>query len=131
MIVDQNDLCDRLYAAALSASLRSPGSFYRAGNTVTWEDIKTYVRERADDYRKDLSATSVVAARALADARAKWSEIATGDRPFRDLHLLARAARKLLQADGREMILRVDRKEPGREILRWRYVSLALPPGIL
>ena len=29
------------------------------------------------------------------------------------------------------MILRVDRKEPGREILRWRFVSLALPPGIL
>ena len=29
------------------------------------------------------------------------------------------------------MVLRVDRKEPGREILRWRFVSLALPPGIL
>ena len=29
------------------------------------------------------------------------------------------------------MILRVVRKEPGREIVRWRFVSLALPPGIL
>ena len=29
------------------------------------------------------------------------------------------------------MILRVDPEEPGREILRWRFVSLALPAGIL
>ena len=29
------------------------------------------------------------------------------------------------------MVLQVDRQEPGREILRWRFVSLALPPGIL
>ena len=29
------------------------------------------------------------------------------------------------------MILRLDRDQPGREILRWRFLSLALPPGIL
>ena len=40
-------------------------------------------------------------------------------------------ARHLLRADGRQMVLKVDRKEPGREILRWRFVSLALPPGML
>ena len=41
------------------------------------------------------------------------------------------AARHLLRSDGRQMVLQVDRKEPGREILRWRFVSLALPAGIL
>ena len=41
------------------------------------------------------------------------------------------SARHLLRADGRQMVLKVDRKQPGREILRWRFVSLALPPGIL
>ena len=41
------------------------------------------------------------------------------------------AARHLLVADGQQMVLKVDRKEPGREILRWRFVSLAMPPGIL
>ncbi len=53
------------------------------------------------------------------------------DKRWRSVMLLARAARKLLQADGREMLLRVDRSEPGREILRWRFVSLAIPPSIL
>ena len=44
---------------------------------------------------------------------------------------LVSAARNLLRADGRQMVLKVDRNEPGREILRWRFVSLAIPPGIL
>ena len=49
----------------------------------------------------------------------------------RGVSRLVSAARHLLRADGRQMVLKVDRKEPGREILRWRFVSLALPPGIL
>lgn len=53
------------------------------------------------------------------------------DKPVRTVTLLSRAARNLLQPDGREMILRVDHREPSREILRWRFVSLSIPPSIL
>jgi len=131
MTVDANSLSDRLYADALGASLRMPSAFVQARTKVTWDDIEPYVRQRASIHRKDLSATAAEAERALEDTQAKWREMTYGDLAAREIDLLARAARKLLQADGREMILRVDHENPGREILRWRFVSLALPPGIL
>jgi hypothetical protein len=131
MSVDENAFCDRLYADALSAGLRSSAAFYRARVRVAWEDIETYVRDRATAHTTDLSATPAEAERALEDTYTRWREIGSGDGPLQQINLLTRAARKLLQPDGREMILRVDREKPGREILRWRFVSLALPQGIL
>jgi len=44
---------------------------------------------------------------------------------------LTHAATSLLQTDGPNMVLKVERDEPGREILRWRFVTLALPASIL
>jgi hypothetical protein len=131
MTVDMNALSDRLYADALAAMLRVSGAFCRASTRIAWDDIEPYVRERATVHRADLSATAAEAERALEDARSEWRKIASDDSPLPAISLLARAARKLLQSNGCEMILRVDREEPGREILRWRFVSLALPPGIL
>src|ERR1700730_12918457 len=117
MSVDENAFCDRLYADALSAGLRSSAAFYRARVRVAWEDIETYVRDRATAHTTDLSATPAEAERALEDTYTRWREIGSGDGPLQQINLLTRAARKLLQPDGREMILRVDRKKPGREIL--------------
>jgi hypothetical protein len=131
MTVDENAFCDRLYADALAASLRSPAAFCRGRISATWDDIKTYIWHRATAHTRDLSATSAEAERALEDTHTNWRAIGPGDAPLREIGLLARAARKLLQADGREMVLRVDLDDPGREILRWRFISLALPPGIL
>lgn len=40
-------------------------------------------------------------------------------------------AQELLAPDGEELRLIPDRQHPGREILRWRWLSLALPPSLL
>src|ERR1700722_17349969 len=114
MAVDINALADRLYADALAATLRVSGAFCRASTRITWDDIETYVRERVAVHRADLSATASEGERALEDARAQWRKIASGDGPLSAIGLLVRAARKLLQSNGREMILRVDCEEPGR-----------------
>ncbi|HVF59751.1 MAG TPA: hypothetical protein VNJ70_08090 [Thermoanaerobaculia bacterium] len=130
-IDDSGGLTDRLYADALAADLRVLDRFIQSRTEVAWGDIESHVRERAAVHRKDLSTTPAEAERAFESVRSEWRTIASGDGPLRGIVLLARAAGRLLQPDGREMILRVDRDEPGREILRWRFVSLALPPGIL
>ncbi|NKC13732.1 MAG: hypothetical protein GKR94_16555 [Gammaproteobacteria bacterium] len=44
---------------------------------------------------------------------------------------LMRQARRLLERDGADLRLRPDGLRPGEEILRWRWVSLALPPDLL
>lgn len=131
MSVDFDALCDRLYADTLGATLRRSGTFWRADTTVCWADIETHVRQRADAHGQDLSATPEEVARALNETENIWRTITAGDQFVREIGVLRLAARKLLQANGREMILRVDPEEPGREILRWRFVSLALPAGIL
>ena len=51
--------------------------------------------------------------------------------PLRSVSRIVSVAQNLLQVDGRHFILKVDREKPGREIVRWRFVSLALPPEIL
>lgn len=124
-------LTDRLYGDAVAAGLRVPAAFSRSRTAVRWADVVEYLRERASLYRDELSTTPAQMERAIDAAREKWKELAPVDQPCREVTLLSRAARTLLRMDGREMILRVDDDEPGREILRWRFVSLALPPGIL
>jgi hypothetical protein len=131
MTADNHALADRLYADALAADLRAPDKFTGACTDTCWDAIEAYVRERADVYQGELSLTSVAAERALQMAHERWHRLAISHRTLRITRLLVGAGRKLLQPDGREMILRVDRVEPGSEILRWRFVSLALPPGIL
>ncbi|HEX8155655.1 MAG TPA: hypothetical protein VF698_21155, partial [Thermoanaerobaculia bacterium] len=61
----------------------------------------------------------------------RWATISPLQGSTRIVSLLARQARALLQSDGSEVVLRVDIADPGREILRWRFVSLAVPPSVL
>ncbi|HEX2093039.1 MAG TPA: hypothetical protein VHG28_11580 [Longimicrobiaceae bacterium] len=131
MTIDEKAFVDRLYADALAADLRMPDAFVRARTHTSWDSIEARLRERAEVYRQELSATPAAAQSAIEAAKARWCEVVGDGNSVRVARLLACAARRLLQADGREMILRVDRDEPGREILRWRFVSLALPLGIL
>jgi adenosine deaminase len=131
LTIDHAALADRLYADAVAAFLREPLAFLQSKNTVAWQDVERYVRERADVYREELSTSPAVAERAVENAQQRWQDSLAGTEPVRVISLLANTAKNLLQADGREMILRVDRDEPVREILRWRFVSLVLPPGIL
>ena len=142
MTIDTNALRDRLYADALSADLRVPVRFFAPKTKVAWADIKSHVRERAEVHRKDLMLRPASMEVPFNRAREEWftttsigttrnSPLLCDDASLRGVSRLVSAARNLLRADGRHMVLKVDRKSPGREILRWRFVSLALPPGIL
>lgn len=138
---DQQAFADRLYADVLAAHLRMPRAFLGSQTASEPQEVEGYARERAKVYREDLSVSEAAAEGGLTSALDRWRDDAPAnitrrssasiDEPVRTVTLLTHAARKLLQPDGREMILRVDHREPGREILRWRFVSLALPPGIL
>ena len=141
-MIDENALCDRLYADALAADLRVPERFIEAKTKVVWDDIEWHVRARAEAHREDLLVRPASIEGPFNHAQEAWlaatsSSASTNrprrcdDQPRRGVARLVSAARRLLRPEGRQMILRVDRKEPGREILRWRFVSLALPAGIL
>ena len=131
-MIDVNALCDRLYADALAADLCVPGRFVEAKTVVAWDDIESYVRERAEAHWRDLCLRPAAMEGPFNRSREKWNRSQRcGDQPRRGLARLVSAARDLLQPDGQQMVLQVDRGKPGREILRWRFVSLALPPGIL
>ena len=140
--IDANALCDRLYADSLAADLRVPGRFVAAATKVGWNDIEPHIRKRAEAHGEDLSIPPALQEGPFNFARDEWlattSSSASTNRPRRcddqlrrGVARLVSAARRLLRPDGRQMVLQVCRKEPGREILRWRFVSLALPPGIL
>jgi adenosine deaminase len=123
-------LRDRLYADALAWDLRVSTRLERSMAQITRSDIEQYVDARANIYCRDLQKPALEINRLRKAVLTEWED-SFGDGPWRSPSLLSRAARRLLQPHGSEMILRVDRVEPGREILRWRYVSLAIPPEIL
>ena len=140
--IDTNALEDRLFADALAADLRMPGRFFAPSTKVAWSDLDSHVRHRAEVHREDLLLSPASMEVPFNRAREKWCATTSfganshrsrggDDPPRRGVSRLVSGARHLLRADGRQMVLTVDRKEPGREILRWRFVSLALPPGIL
>ena len=143
VMIDTSALCDRLYADALAADLCVPERFVeRETATVAWRDIEPHIRKRAEAHEKDLLLRPAATEGPFNSAREEWLATTSSsasrnrprqrdDQPRRGVARLVSAARRLLRPDGRQMILLVDRKEPGREILRWRFVSLALPPGIL
>jgi hypothetical protein len=131
MSVDENALSDRLYADALAANLRVRDAFLTSAVETSWGALEGYVRERAKVYREELGATPAAGERAIEKTEKRWHASIVPEGRVRLITLLTNSAKSLLQVDGREMILRVDRDEPGREILRWRFISLALPPAIL
>ena len=122
----------RLCAEVVAADLRDPSKFTRAGLELSWMDVARYVRRRAEEHRRDLILRPADMEAALEVVESEWRPILEHDAPpVRSVKFLVRAARALLQRDGCDMILRVDRCDPGREILRWRFVSLRVPPGVL
>ena len=119
-----------------------PGRFVAAVTKVSWDDIQPDIRKRAGAHEQDLCLRPAAMEGPLEFARDEWlattSLSASTNRPRRcddqlrrGVARLVSAARHLLRPDGRQMVLQVYRKKPGREILRWRFVSLALPAGIL
>ena len=141
-MIDANALGDRLYADALAADLRVPARFVAAVTKVAWDDIEPHIRKRADAHAQDLCLRPAAMEGPFSFARDEWLATTSlsasmnrprrcDDQPRRGVARLVSAAGHLLRPDGRQMVLKVDRKKPGREILRWRFVSLALPAGIL
>lgn len=131
MSVDESAFSDRLYADALAADLRLGDAFLTSALETSWGALERYVRERGRVYREELGAAPAVGERAFEKAEKRWHGSVVPEGRIRIITLLVNSAKSLLQVDGPEMILRVDRYEPGREILRWRFISLALPPAIL
>ena len=117
-----------------------PERFLASSTMVAWSDICSHVRSRAEVHRKDLLLSRAAVEGPYDGARRRWIERTSpsidGQAPLketlcRSVDRLMFVSRYLLQADGRQMVLKVDREEPGREILRWRFVSLAIPSSIL
>lgn len=131
MSIDENALADRFYADVVANALYSPERFHEAKTTSTWQEIDRNLRKQASVYLKDIPANAAEAERALENVKAKFGNKADWHRPVRDISFLRNIAVSLLQQNGREMSLKVDREEPGREILRWRFISLLLPASIL
>lgn len=124
-------LHDRLHADALGAELRLRCSFLERRTSSNWRELEAYLGDRGEVYQKDLGCTPAQVERALSDVRTAWLALQRGAGTRRYVGLLVKAAQESLQQDGSEMILQVKRDEPGRELLRWRFISLALPPSIL
>lgn len=93
--------------------------------------IRRYVRARAEDVRHSLSGSDADVQWGVEQVESRWAKIAPPTRSTRIVSLLAWHALAVLQSDGSEVVLRVDDADPGREILRWRFVSLAIPPSVL
>ena len=62
-------------------------------------------------------------------ARSSLSKTLKTTEPIEDY--LRRIADCLLLNEGETAALKADHEEPGAEILRWRWISLALPPELL
>lgn len=137
-------LARRVYADALAVSLREPQRFSSASRDATWKELEDWIRSRAADYLREFRC----GASTLEDAIEQAGDLLMGqvcgrrsvaqrppsehaEKRVRTPVLLNRAARSLLRANGQEAVLRVRYDDAAEEILRWRLVSLALPPSIL
>ena len=129
--MDRNSLSDAVNAEYLAAGLRARELFYTSQVRVDAETIRRYARARIEDVRHSLSGSDADVQWSVEQVESRWAKISTLQRSTRIVSLLARHAGALLQSDGSELVLRVETAEPGREIHRWRFVSLAIPPSVL
>ncbi len=132
MRVDHEAIADRLYAEAIAAPLRDSVQFGRSEHL--YPNIDTYWRTRAEIIRSDLKCVEATIEQGIEKVQNEIKEISkieNAQRPKRIIAILSQHAGHILQQNGREMILRVKQQEPGREILRWRFISLLIPPTIL
>lgn len=132
MTVDGEAFRDRVLADVIAAPLRHSAAYRGASVRAQWEETERFARQRAALHRKDLSATDADAETAVQEAIVSWLELSHSEgSSYRVVTAISSVARSLLQSTGQSMILRVCKGDPGREILRWRFISLMLPPGIL
>lgn len=129
--MDRNALRDALEAEYFAAALRSPRAFHGSEARVRPEALEGHARGRAEALRTALSGSDADVQWAFEHLDARRKSTAPLPDPARVVSLLFEYAHSVLHLDGREMILRVDPDDPGREILRWRFISLALPPAIV
>ncbi|MDB4912572.1 MAG: hypothetical protein JWM95_216, partial [Gemmatimonadetes bacterium] len=130
MRVDRAALVDRLLAEYIAAPIRDRALYGKADWIANPADAERHVHVRAEVIRADLRAEGADIAWAYDRVRSA-SLVVSSSKSERVVKALSRIGSALLQPNGREMRLRVERQEPGREILRWRFVSLALPSSIL
>jgi len=127
--LDRGALADRLFADAVAAPVRDPALFRRADHWASRAETEHYVDSRSAVHRDDLGGTEADAEWARTEALRLWRMSFHRHRHSdRVIYTLSAVAARLLCAVGHDVTLRVD-KEPGREILRWRFISLALPPS--
>ena len=72
MTIDASALEDRLYADALAADHRIPWLFFEPKTKVSWNDIESYVRERAVVHGKDLLVSPASMEGPFNRAREEW-----------------------------------------------------------
>jgi Adenosine deaminase len=129
--MDRRSLRDAIHGAYAAALLRSPDAFYEAQMRINSDGIEKFVRHHAERLRRTTSATYADVEWAFEEGERKWSASRPHGKTSRIVSVLWSYSRSVLLHDGSEMTLRVDEDDPGREILRWRYMSLAVPAGIL
>lgn len=129
--MDRFSLRDALYAERLAATLRDSSAFHAAKKITDNSELDSYTARRAVAIRECLSGSEADVQWAIEDVRKFWCGLPQDRKTARAISILVMQAKRLLLCDGREMILQVDTDDPGREVLRWRFVSLALPPSIL
>lgn len=130
--VDRSALRDRLFADAVSAPVRDADLFTRADPSISREDVERYVDTRAAAHQRDLGGTEADTEWARTAALALWrSALPHGRTSDRVVYALSVIAARLLCGSGSAVTLHVVHEEPGRELLRWRFISLALPPNLL
>jgi hypothetical protein len=107
----------RLAAEALAWPIVDPDGFVRSSTRLEQSELLAGFLPRA----AELGATN----RAESWARRSWPD----DQDLGDY--LLRVAGERLERLGPTTRLRADRQDAGEEILRWRWLSLTLPPGLL
>lgn len=106
----------RCKAEAVAWPLVSPDAFRQASSRLQTKALLPSFRSRLQQLGMG-----------RAEELAQW---AWGDNEFIDTHLQSHAT-KLLYNNGACMRLLPNHKQPGGEILAWRWFSLALPPLLL
>lgn len=131
MALDRKAFRDRILADLISAPLRDRLAFIGASTCAKWIDTDRYLRDCAIAHAKDLRPSDVEIEACIADAIDAWRQMTSPVPQDRVLRALSAVATRLLHQVGPTMVLRLDTEDTAREILLWRFVSLALPPSIL
>ncbi len=124
-------LRDRLLAACIAAPLGTDTFLSKPSSESSNSLAEDHVRRRAAELGRSAAILEVDVEWASEEVERVWKLERRREVPYRIISMLSDRARELLHHSGYEMVLKVNHEDPGREILRWRFVTLHLPPGIL